>query len=229
MGRWTGWERRFTPLNVDDCAALLIVAAHPDDETLGMGATAAKLSARGVAVQLVAVTDGEAAYPDDNEGRSELARVRREELRAAADRLALPRPIFLRIPDGEVAAYEKRLRAQLEAVLSGFGRGTWCAATWRGDGHPDHEATGRAAAAAARSVGAHLLEYPVWMWHWAVPDDPAVPWTRARRIELTSRELAAKEAAMQCFTSQLTRSAGPPLLPPDVVERQMAVGEIVFV
>ncbi len=34
---------------------------------------------------------------------------------------------------------------------------------------------------------------------------------------------------MQCFASQLERAEGPPLLPADVVERQMAVGEIVFV
>ena len=34
---------------------------------------------------------------------------------------------------------------------------------------------------------------------------------------------------MQCFASQLARDVGPPLLPPDVVERQMTVGEIVFV
>ena len=34
---------------------------------------------------------------------------------------------------------------------------------------------------------------------------------------------------MQCFASQLERGDGPPLLTPDVVERQMAVGEIVFV
>src|SRR6478735_1806150 len=38
---WIEWGRRFTPLNIDRCPALVLVAAHPDDETLGLGATAA--------------------------------------------------------------------------------------------------------------------------------------------------------------------------------------------
>ena len=65
--------------------------------------------------------------------------------------------------------------------------GTWCAATWRGDGHPDHEAVGRAAATAVERTGAVLVEYPVWMWHWALPGDPDVPWYRAHTVPLDTR------------------------------------------
>ena len=227
--QWLRWQRDFPVLDVDDCRTLILVAAHPDDETLGLGATAAMLSRRGVTVQVVAVTDGEAAYPDEIGGRRELAKLRRDELAAAAEALGLPTPIFLRIPDGEVQGHERRLSARLGVMLAGFDRGTWCATTWRGDGHPDHEATGRAAAAAVKRAGARLLEYPVWMWHWATPDDPAVPWHRARRVELTPRELTTKAEAMRSFGSQLERGDGPPLLTPEVVERQMKVGEIVFV
>jgi LmbE family N-acetylglucosaminyl deacetylase len=226
---WTQWDRDFPELDIDDCPALVLVAAHPDDETLGLGATAATLSGRGITVQVVAVTDGEAAYPDDGDGRDDLAKLRRDELVAATERLGLPKPIFLRMPDGEVASHQQRLTARLEALLAGFDGGVWCAATWRGDGHPDHEATGRAAAAASRNVGARFVEYPIWMWHWATPDDEAVPWHRARRVSVTSNELAAKDAAMRCFASQLERGDGPPLLTQDVVARQMAVGEILFV
>ena len=192
--QWTQWQRDFPALDVDDCRTLILVAAHPDDETLGLGATAAMLSRRGVTVQVVAVTDGEAAYPDNSGGRRELAKLRRDELAAAAEALGLPTPIFL-----------------------------------RRDGHPDHEATGRAAAAAAKRAGARLLEYPIWMWHWATPDDPAVPWHRARRVELTQGELTTKAEAVRSFGSQLERGDGPPLLSQEVVGRQMKVGEIVFV
>ena len=41
MALWTDWGRRFEPLNLEHCPALILVAAHPDDETLGLGATAA--------------------------------------------------------------------------------------------------------------------------------------------------------------------------------------------
>jgi LmbE family N-acetylglucosaminyl deacetylase len=226
---WIGWGSRLASLNFDHCPALILVAAHPDDETLGLGATAAMLAHRGIAVQVVAVTDGEAAYPEDPHGREKLAQARRDELITASACLRLPRPIFLGIPDGEVAANEDRLEVELEAVLAESQPGAWCAATWRGDGHPDHEATGRAAAAASKDVPAVFIEYPVWMWHWALPDDPAVSWDSARRVSLTPRDLATKTKALQCFSSQLERTAGPPLLPTAVVERQLAVGEIVFV
>ncbi len=174
------------------------------------------------------MTDGEMAYPYDS-GKAELAKVRRDELAAAVERLGLPTPLFLHIPDGEVTNHERDLTTSLGAVLARSPAGAWCASTWRGDGHPDHEAAGRAAAAASKSLGAPFIEYPVWMWHWATPDDPVVPWHRVRRVPVTPAELAAKAAAMQCFPSQLERGSGPPLLTPEVVARQMTVGEIVFV
>jgi LmbE family N-acetylglucosaminyl deacetylase len=217
------------PLNVEHCPALILVAAHPDDETLGLGATAAQLAKRGVPVQVVAVTDGEAAYPQGLGGHKELARARRDELISAAARLGLARPIFIGIPDGEVTENEDRLEIELEAVLAESQAGAWCAATWRGDGHPDHEATGRAAAAASKDTPAVFVEYPIWMWHWALPDDPAVPWGNARRVSLTQRELATKAAALQCFSSQLERTGGPSQLSSEVIDRQLAVGELVFV
>lgn len=226
---WTGWGRRFAALDLERCPAMLLVAAHPDDETLGLGATAATLAERGVTVQVVAVTDGEAAYPDDPTGRRQLAGQRRDELTDAVARLGLPKPVFLGIPDGEVTANEERLTAELETMLAGATQGTWCAATWRGDGHPDHEATGRAAAAASETTGGVFVEYPIWMWHWARPDDAAVPWERARRVPLTARSTATKASALRCFSSQLERADGPPLLAPEVIARQMAVGEVIFV
>jgi LmbE family N-acetylglucosaminyl deacetylase len=226
---WTRWDRRFAPLNIEHCPALLLVAAHPDDETLGLGATASALAERGVPVQVVAATDGEAAYPEDACGRARLADVRREELVAAAAQLRQARPIFLGIPDGEITANQDRLEVELEAILAECPPGTWCAATWRGDGHPDHEATGRAAAAASRRVPSVFLEYPIWMWHWALPDDPAVPWATAQRTPLRARDNAAKSAALDCFSSQLQRRDGRPLLAAELIARQMAVGEIVFV
>lgn len=225
---WTEWGRRFAPLNVEHCPALLLVAAHPDDETLALGATAATLAERGVSVQVLCVTDGEAVYPQDPGGRARLAAQRRDGLIAAAARLRLPRPMFLGIPDGEVADNEDQLEVELEAILADSVPGAWCAAPWRGDGHPDHEATGRAAAAAARDTPALFVEYPIWMWHWALPDDPAVPWGNVRRIPLTARSSVAKESALLCI-SRLLNEEEPPQLAPDIVARQLAVGEVVFV
>lgn len=228
---WLDWERSFPYLDLDDCPALLIVAPHPDDETLGLGATAASLRSRGVAVHVVVVSDGAVAYPRLSPlERRWLASDRRIEMRRAAAMLGLPAPVELGMPDGELAQCHTEITARLVELLSEFEATPWCAATWRGDGHPDHEAVGRAAVEAATEVGATVLGYPVWMWHWARPDDPDVPWHRLVRVPLDNSSLARKQHAINVFESQL-RPAEPdlePILPPWVVQRLLGVGEVVF-
>lgn len=228
---WTGWNHSFEPLDIAACPGMTIIAPHPDDETLGLGATVAMLCAAGVDVQVVSVSDGGAAYSgSEPDRRAELETVRWAEVRRAARLLNAGEPIRLRLPDGELDRHAQQLAQRIAALLAGFPAGRWCAATWRGDGHPDHEAVGRAAAAAATASGAVFVEYPVWMWHWARPDDPAVPWSRARRVRLTDEAMAMKRRAIQCFSSQIQPTPdGVPVLPPVVVRRLLAVGEVVFV
>ena len=99
-----------------------------------------------------------------------------------------------------------------------------------GDGHPDHEAVGRATAAACAGTGLTLLEYPVWMWHWAGPVDPAVPWDRAYSVPASDWAIDRKLQAAQCFRSQFEPDVGDadPVLPAFVLQRLLAVGEVVF-
>ena len=229
---WTAWRRPFPVWSLHNCPALLLVAAHPDDETLGFGATAATLASRGVDVQVVSVSDGGRAYPDSSPlERTWLERTRRSELLRATIHLGLKSPISLGLPDGKLGDYEIGLAEKLSEVLSQLPPGAWCAATWRGDGHPDHEAVGRAAAVAAARAGAKLLEYPVWMWHWARPGDAAVPWHRMARLAPDPAAVARKQLAAQEFRSQLTRhdpDTGP-VLAPFALQRLLAVGEVAFI
>jgi LmbE family N-acetylglucosaminyl deacetylase len=209
----------------------VVVAPHPDDETLGLGATIAQLVASGVNVQVISVSDGGADQPGATpRERTRLEITRRYELRRAASALGVPPPVSLGLPDGRLADHEDRLAELLAGILAGAAPGTWCAATWRGDGHPDHEAVGRAAAEACERTGAALLEYPVWMWHWASPTDPAIPWERARSVPVPGEALARKRLAAHCFRSQLKPAAGGtvPVLPAFVLQRLLAVGEVVF-
>lgn len=228
---WLRWRHRFPGLDLAACPGLVVVAAHPDDETLGLGATIATLTAAGVRVDVVCVSDGGAAYPArSHRERCRLTRMRRFELAKAAVVLGVNKTICLGLPDGALSEHEAWLANQLTAVIRRYPAGVWCAANWRGDGHPDHEAVGRAALLATRRTAAVLLEYPIWMWHWAVPDDTAVPWLRARRVPLAQSALERKQHAAQVFRSQLEspdRNAAP-VLPPFVMQRLLAVGEVVF-
>lgn len=231
VGAWTAWDRRFDELDLAACPALVVVAPHPDDETLGLGATMATLAARGIGVDVVCVSDGGAAYPGlDELERADLEARRRAELSCATALLGVAEPIRLSLPDGRLAEHEAEITAELRGLLSQRPAGTWCAGTWRGDGHPDHEAVGRTVLATAQGNSAVALQYPVWMWHWASPEDPAVPWEQARRMAVTAEALERKAAAANCFRSQT--GPGPDgataIVPPFALERLMALGEVVF-
>ena len=228
---WRGWDREFPALDLAQCPALVLVAPHPDDETLGFGATASTLRARGVDVRVVSVSDGGGAVPGLSPlERSWLESDRRAELGRATETLGLAAPIHLGLPDGDLSASEDELARLLSDLLAIGPKGTWCAATWRGDGHPDHEAVGRAAATAANLAGARLLEYPVWMWHWARPTDADVPWHRMSMSPVDRRAMARKRRAAAAFESQFKpyEPGMSAILPPFVVQRLFAVGEAVF-
>ena len=55
---------------------ILVLAAHPDDETLGCGATIARLAAEGNKVKLITFTDGVGARNEDGNRNSVLEKVK---------------------------------------------------------------------------------------------------------------------------------------------------------
>lgn len=216
---WAGSDRLggLAELDLPEVARVLVVAPHPDDEILGAGGLLQVLHGRGVAIEVCAVTDGEQGGP----GVGDPAAVRAREAHRALEALGLPAPgcavrTRLRIPDGGVSRAAGRLEAALAERL---GPDTLCVAPWAEDRHPDHEASGRAAARAAAGAGSPLLAYPVWAWHWADPAGDDLPWDAARRLPLTRRQVARKRLAIAAHRSQLAarRPGDPPVLPPPVL------------
>lgn len=209
----------------------LIVSPHPDDEVLALGGTIAHLAQRGHPIVIVSVSDGEACYPDSRFWTPDrLAHTRSQELRQALSVLGTSIEIVrLKIPDGELARNEDGLAAALVAILRA---GDMVFSTWRGDGHPDHEAAGRSCARACFQLGLRHIELPVWTWHWATPADPNVPWDRLVRIPLNALCQQSKHAAVRFFKSQLLVPEGDlfqPILPSWVLERFSRPYESVFV
>jgi len=197
----------------------VVVAPHPDDEILGLGGTLALLSEAGVEVVLVAVTDGEASHAPSAFPSAEELRARRpEESMIALDRLGIEaqRVVRLGIGDGQVAGTETELA---EAIRHEIDAASWVFAPWEHDGHPDHEAAGRAAARAARSSGARYAWYLIWAWHYLEPFDRSIAWGRMRAVPLPSSVTEAKSRAVKAFTTQI-ESVGdmPAILPPVVLE-----------
>jgi len=92
--------------------------------------------------------------------------------------------------------------------IVGEGHGTLLVAPWRHDGHPDHDAAGRAAARVAASSGARLVEYPLLMWHRLQPDE--APWEQMAVLRLDEASLETKLAAIRAHASQIRGAGGAP-------------------
>jgi LmbE family N-acetylglucosaminyl deacetylase len=205
------------PLELPAFSHVVLVAAHPDDEILGAGGLVQVLGASSCTIELCSATDGEASHPAVGPA---LGEIRTAEAACALRRLgaASVRPTRLGLPDGDLVGNESRLAEYLSGRLSDR---SLCVAPWRHDGHPDHEAAGRAAAAAAAATGASLLEFPIWAWHWATPT-AGLPWDALRRLELDPVQLQHKRSAIAAFASQI-QPYGPgatsAILPPATLER----------
>jgi LmbE family N-acetylglucosaminyl deacetylase len=197
---------------------VIAVAPHPDDEILGVGGTLALLSDRAAEVVLVAVTDGEASHPGHED---HLRRVRPAESATAARRMHIRYRDVHRLGHPDGAVDEALLTAQLRQLVA---PGDLVLSPWRHDGHPDHNATGRAAMAAARHAHASCRGYLVWAWHWASPVG-GLPWEQARRVDLGTVISGRKRDAVRLFESQI--SGQTPILPDPVLRRLTRDTEVV--
>jgi LmbE family N-acetylglucosaminyl deacetylase len=230
---WTSVLERgaLTELDLDPIERLTVVAAHPDDETLGAGGLITVCAERGIPVQVIVVTDGAASHPHSpTTTPRQLAGIRQRELFLAIAELApATEVVMLGFPDGHTdqsrGAISERLAGHLE-------RGSTLVVPWRGDGHRDHRVVGEACFALADQHRLPVFEYPIWMWHWADPDGDDVPWRAAVQLPLGDTVREAKRRAIDRHTSQVIgfgqRKGDGPVLEPNFVEHFTRDRELFF-
>lgn len=184
---------------------MLVLAPHPDDEALGMGAVLAGLAAAGARPLAGFLTDGSGSHVDaPGWSPRRIAGLRRQEARAALVRLGVgDAPLHLDWTDA----------SPWQAGNPAFGRSvarlaSWCqarqvrqiAVTWEGEPHCDHAAAAMLAIAVARRLKLRLYRYLVWGW-----TDPALDARlRGVRIEAVPAGRGRVDArrAMACHRSQ---------------------------
>lgn len=192
----------------------VFVVPHPDDEILIMGGLLARQLEAGAAVTVVAVTDGEAAYP--GLAPEPVARTRRREQESALAHLAgrhpagphppvAPGVIRLGLPDGQVAEHEPQL---VDALQAAVGHPALIVAPWAYDHHTDHEAVGRAAAVVAAQRSTVLAAGLFWAWTHTAPA-PGL-----RRLAIPDEHQDRRREALAHHRSQLVGPDGttPPIL-----------------
>jgi LmbE family N-acetylglucosaminyl deacetylase len=185
----------------------LVLAPHPDDETLGCGTTIMRRVEADTAVHVVVVADG-STWPPGRDPAENIA-TRDAELRASCELLGLPGAsvTHLNFPEQELhLAGDSLVDAVSDAIR------TWKPAevltTSVADPHPDHAALGEATRRAVVGTGARLVVYPVWQW-----DHPR-SWVRTLRassrpeLVRTAGYLDRKRAAVSAYRSQLASEAG---------------------
>jgi LmbE family N-acetylglucosaminyl deacetylase len=153
---------------LDDVSAvskLLVVTAHPDDVDFGSGGSVATWVKAGVEVAYCIVTDGDAGGSDRSVSRSDMARTRQEEQRAAAAELGVTDVTFLGYPDGRLYLTHE-LRRDITRVVRQYRPDRLvCQSPERnyqriGASHPDHRAAGDAALCVAYPDARNPFAHP---------------------------------------------------------------------
>ncbi len=187
---------------------LVVVAPHPDDESLGCGGLMAEARAQGRPVRLVVVSDGCGSHTHSKLYPPERLRSLREaETLEAVALLGLgPSDVrFLRLPDAHVPSAGPQAEAAAEAVAEAArdcGAGA-VFVTWRHDPHCDHRASAEIARLARPRLGAaRLYEYPVWGWT-LPPETDVGSAPEGFRLDVSAHR-AAKTRAVHAHASQTT-------------------------
>ncbi len=217
------WRRRLTDapvmrpgalLDLSPGDAVVVAVAHPDDETLAMGATLARLARDGVAVHVLVMTAGEAALDHLGLHLDDVAQRRRDEAATAARVLGAASLSVLDLPDGGLAPCDAEMRQAVAAAVVGHGAGA-VATLWRHDPHPDHQAVSRAAVAAAGTAGVGVAEFALWTTHWTEPSEVG---DEVVLVDSGEQASLRKQEALACYVSQNEplRDDVDPVVPADV-------------
>ena len=206
----------------------LVLAPHPDDETLGCGVSILRKVDAGTSVRIIFATDGGASHPGARMNPAELVRRREAEAVTACAALGVERSqlVFLGHPDGRLHRCKDELREQVRRVLREF-ESDEVLVTSGMDWHRDHRALFEVVTElmASEEIRAAVRAYPVWFWSarsWIGAARPGLGtfwrlgnrWHQLhrQRVELvrTDGYLARKRSALEAYATQMRREVDEP-------------------
>ena len=190
-------------------AGAVIFAAHPDDETIGVGAQLPTLPG----VHIVHVTDGaprdlKDAAANGFRTREEYAAARHEELMAALALAGIKedRTCAIGVVDQEASYDLAWLAYRIADLMDVYAPAIVLAPAYEG-GHPDHDATAFAVHAACRFVERppRIEEYALYHCRdgaMIVSEFPAGNGCEVTTIELSAGQRDLKRRMIECFRTQ---------------------------
>jgi len=191
----------------------LVIAPHPDDESLGCGGLIAQLRKSGKNVSVVLSTDGSMSHPNSLKYTSEdRTAVRKQELLTALKILGVDdqHVYYLDGKDSALPAQNEvgfsALQKNLEQIIS-VEKPDLCLVPFELDPHRDHRASWQllnAALSASPSNGVTVWEYPIWLYQLATENDlPQLENGELKYLEINDF-LQQKRTAIDAHLSQTT-------------------------
>ncbi len=179
---------------------ILIIAAHPDDEVLGMGATIKKLTKQNHAVHLCVVTEGASAQYEDKK----MIDVRREACIKAGKIVGISSYDFLEFPDGKldtIAPFE--INQKISKVIKKYNPDT-VYTTSENDLHPDHRRLFECALGLTRPFSSNVKS----LFCYEIPNAMLKPF-RPNWYEAVEKEFSFKIKAMKKYDSEIEKFPHP--------------------
>lgn len=174
----------------------LVLAPHPDDETLGCGGTLRRIAAEGGGVDVLFLTRGErgveAGLAASRQVEIDLAERRTHEAEEAGRLLGVRNIRFLSGNDGRLAAQPELAEEIYRQLTAEDYRSVFC--PWPGEAHTDHVATYRLLHSALARCH---REISVWLYEVWTPQTPNIVLPIDDAIE-------TKLAAINAYQSQIT-------------------------
>ena len=171
-------------LRAPECARVLVVAPHMDDDVIGPGGTLALHRQKQSSITVVFCAAGATAEQD---------RTRKAEARAAADFMGFERVEWLDLPEGLLSPNENLLARELAQLLEELHPDQiFC--PYPADHHRDHSAVALALAAAIEQTGydGDVWSYEVWspLWPNVAVDITSVVDVKRKAIDLYASQVA---------------------------------------
>ena len=187
---------------------VLIVAPHPDDETLGCGGAIALLRSLNCDVCVLVISDGTLSHPNSQKYTAPVLQALRESetLEALAQLGVTSNHVtFCGLQDGSISTQYISVVTNCSAYLIEVAPQIMFL-PWRYDPHPDHRATSKLihTALSNLNLSPRIIEYPIWDWD----AEQRGNLTESEKVTSWRLDIAAvvklKQQAIACYRSQIT-------------------------
>jgi LmbE family N-acetylglucosaminyl deacetylase len=192
---------------------VLVIAAHPDDEVLGVGGTIAKYVSHGAEVKLLIVTDGSTSQYRDDPHLSEILNAKKLETKNAAEMLGISEVIYGGMPDMRLDVTEHvKVNQVIEFVIDRF-QPNIVFTQFYGDVNMDHQCVNRSTLVACRPVQSQCVKE---LYSYYIPSSTDWNVQNAANmfqpnvyVDISGGCAEKKYLAMKCYATELREYPHP--------------------